>query len=326
MPTSGSVGSRVTNSSKIWLPRLPTFECLSHAASTGQASPPSAASQTLTRSSFSLITSAPITRFWCSKPRRVVGLILPFARRVDDVAVDHPRAQRALALLAADDAREALELLGRVGQPVGVVGVHRPVAPYGRGQVLRPEDAGALGVGVGAPLAVAGRAGAVETREPGHLEEHPTDRGHALLREGVGDVGHDRVVGVQRVAGTVGGRGVHPRHAAGLVLAREQVAYAGGLAHVEEGVDRAQLLAVGVADREEAGGRPVHQRGRVVEHVALVGPVEVLGHRRQRAVDVLHRHLHVALVELLDAVGGQVGGRAAPQDVGSVWYSYGVNR
>ena len=48
---SASVGSRVTNSSKIWLPRLSMFEVLSHVASTGQASPPSAAWQTFTRAS-----------------------------------------------------------------------------------------------------------------------------------------------------------------------------------------------------------------------------------------------------------------------------------
>ena len=121
-------------------------------------SPPSAASHTSTRSLPARASWAPKIRFWCSKPR--CAATRPCARSsvpepVDHVAVDHPRAQRALALLAADDPGEALEPHLGVGQPVGVVGVGHPVLAERLGQVPGPEDARAARIGVGAPLAVA---------------------------------------------------------------------------------------------------------------------------------------------------------------------------
>ena len=95
------------------------------------------------------------------------------------------------------------------------------------------------------------------------------------------------------VAVAVGGGGVHPRHAGRRVLAAEQVADVGGLAHVEERVDGAQVLGVGVADRPDARRRPRHQQRGGVDDVALVrcgrGPrATVPSEPSLRA----HRHRH----------------------------------
>ncbi len=190
----------------------------------------------------------------------------------------------------------------------------------------------ALGVLVGAPGAVGAGAGAVETRQVRELEEQTTGARHAVLGLGVGHVRDDRVVGVGDVAVAVGRGGVHPRHAAGGVLATQQVADVGRLAHLEEGVDRAQLLGVGIPDRPHALRGPRHEQRRGVDDVALGRAVEVLGHGAERAVGVLDLDLHRAVVQVVrpvltevrreagqpvlvrrEAVGGRDG--VAPGDV-----------
>ncbi len=223
---------------------------------------------------------------------------------VHDVAVDHARPQGALALLAADDRRVALEPGVGVGQPVAVVGVDHPVPGGDVGQVRRAQRAGAGGVVVAAPGAVGRCAGAVEAGQAGQLEQHAPDRRHALLDLVRGHVRHHGVVRVQRVAVAVRRDGVDPRHAGGLVLGGEQLADRVGPPHLEEHVERAQVLGVGVTEGPHAGRRPAHQQVRGVQHEALVGRPQVLG--GGGAVGQLD--LDLAALDLLHApVGGRVG-------------------
>ncbi len=90
----------------------------------------------------------------------------------------------------------------------------------------------------------------------------------------------------------------------------------GRLAHLEEGVDGPQVLGVGVAQREEAGGRPDLEGGGVVEHVALLGAVEVLGPRDDVTVGLPHPDAHHAALELGGPLlGGVRRGRAGHRAV-----------
>ena len=254
----------------------------------------------------------------CAQLVLVLGAAQAFRRHlrglqpVDDVVVDHPAAVGTNTAFTADDAGEALELLLRVGQPVGVVGIHHPVLPDRLGQVLRAEDAGPLCVGVSAPLAVVLRSAAVQARQPGLLEQQRADRGQTSTgrkRQAgangerrchvVGHVRDDGVIGVEHVAVPVGCDGVHPRHATLSVLALDQVVDVRCAAHFEEGVDRAQLFAVGVADREEAQWSPAHEDVGCVEDVALVGPVQVFGDGLERTVGLFRLDLDDAALEIL---------------------------
>ena len=198
---------------------------------------------------------------------------------VDDVAVDHPGAQRALALLAADDAGVALEPLRRVGQPVGVVGVDHPVAADRRRAGCSGRRCPGRCASASVPHAQSPSA-RVPSR-PGSPASWSSTRPVGVMHcsaSVVGHVRHDRVVGVDtlpaRSAAVVFTHGMPPP----LSWRASRSRTLGGLAHLEERVDGAQLLGVGVADREEAGRRPRHQ------HVA--------GRRARsprRAVEVLRR-------------------------------------
>ena len=186
------------------------------ACSTWQASVSPVASQTLSRSPSARITSAAITRFSCSCPRRRARrLLAPVGQPVQHVVVDHPGAHRALALLAADDAREALEPLRR-GWAASRSRWRSSPSRGGSstGRFFGPKTPGRW-ASASVPHAHV-EAARVPSRpgSPASLVEHPAGRRHALLGQGVGHVRHHRVVGVQHVAGAVGGGGVDPRHAA----------------------------------------------------------------------------------------------------------------
>ena len=232
---------------------------------------------------------------------------------VHDVAVDHPAADGALALLAADDPGEALEPLRRVGQPIAVVGVDDPVTTDRVRQVRRPEDARPGGIDVVAPGAVAVGAGAVQCGQAGQLEKHPADRGRTGLDEVVRDVGDHGVVGVKGVALAVGRHRVDPGDARRTVLRRGKLLDGAGRGHLMEGVEGLELLAVGVAQREEAHRRPAHEQVRGVQDETFVGPVEVLDHLADRAVLVLHRDADLVALQLLRSGGRQIGRGSARQ-------------
>ena len=276
-----ATGSRSTNSSKMCAPTESASERPSQSCSTWQASVSPVASQTVSRAPPSRITSAASTRFSCSWPRRLRGdSFLPRRQPVEHVVRHHPGAHRADALLAADDPGVPLERLLGVRQPVGVVGVHHPVAAHLHRQVRRARRS---------PAARRPRRCATRRSSPRRCR-----RGRAGRRPGRARGRPASCTVCARSSGTLGttewsayttspcrSAAVVLTHGmpAARVLAAQQVAHAGGLAHLEEGVDRAQVLAVGVADRPDARRPPRHQRRRRVDDVALRRPVEVLGRR-----------------------------------------------
>ncbi len=222
-----------TNASKRCTPRDPLSERPSQAASAAQAS-------RLTGLLAHVVEGAvgthhlrghhPVVVLVATEAAR--GLLAARGEPVGDVVRHDPGAHGPLAALAADDRGVPLQACLRVRQPVGVVGVHHPVLAHHRGQVPRPEDAGALGVGVGRPRRTTNRRGC--RRGPGRPAtslEQPPDRRQAALGQRVRHVRHHRVVGVEHPAVAVGGGGVDPRHPAAGVLAAQQVADPGGLAH-----------------------------------------------------------------------------------------------
>ena len=187
--------------------------------------------------------------------------------------VDHPGAQRPLALLAADDARRSPRAAasGWAASSESLAFITQSRRNVRR-EVLRAEDAGPLGVGVGAPGAAARRRVPSRPGSPASCVEHPPGRGHALLGQGVGDVGYDRVVGVQHVAGAVGGGGVHPRHPAAAVLrgaAGRGTSCALPMSRKVSMVRSCSALASRIAKKLVGVQRHQHVRG--VEDVALRG-------------------------------------------------------
>ena len=165
-------GARSTNASKMWVPTESTSECPSQAASTAHASVSPVASQTCVEPAVlthHLGGSHPVLVLVPAEGRR---RLLADLEPVDDVLLDHPGAHRALALLAADDAGVALEPDRVVRRPERVVGVHHPVAGDDLGKVAVAEDARALRVGVGAPLAEPVGQRAVEAGQARDLVEH----------------------------------------------------------------------------------------------------------------------------------------------------------
>jgi hypothetical protein len=118
-------------------------------------------------------------------------------------------AEAARGALHADDPIEALEGLLRVREPVAVVRVRDVVVAEDGGQPGGPDDAGHSGRRVRLPLAV--RVAAVEDEHAELREGDPPDGRHAVLQVLVRDVGHDRVVPVERLTGRVRGDRVDPR-------------------------------------------------------------------------------------------------------------------
>ncbi len=162
--------------------------------------------------------------------RQAVGAVDAILYLVDP----EPRAQVLLAaLVGADDLREALEGLGRVGEPVAVVRVLRVVIAADAWEVAGAEDARLWRVGVGAQVARRCRAiQRVDPRSEGERLRHEGVGAGDELR--VGHVGHGRDVAVVGVPMAVRRDGVDPR--------QRQVAFDGLLELVD--VARAPHLAV----------------------------------------------------------------------------------